>query len=305
MKLQVLLCLVQLTMSEEASKEGLCAPGACDLPASDAHAALQVKKVAESQGDPKKIYGTAIKRFHDGTSELDIVYEDGTWVKDETLVPVDTPALVQDLQGNEGLPWKIWKIKKVKEALEGRRRHPTSTTTTTTTTTTATTTTTTTSTDPCLFSSVPDCDSGDFTFAFENLNLTLNDGSLNDHPPGTVTGCISGLSCGNETAVATSVRVVSNTAGYGLVEYVGGDTFLAHYWNVSSSCELQEFVFVSITDGIPGLANESTLYFFKVPPGATVPTDGDTCVGLSASPLSVLSVCRCEAKLTFKYNDYQ
>ena len=110
MKLQVLLCLVQLTMSEEASKEGLCAPGACDLPASDAHAALQVKKVAESQGDPKKIYGTAIKRFHDGTSELDIVYEDGTWVKDETLVPVDTPALVQDLQGNEGLPWKIWKI---------------------------------------------------------------------------------------------------------------------------------------------------------------------------------------------------
>ena len=108
MTLRVLLCLVQLTMS--ASKEGLCASGACDLPASDAHAALQVKKVAESQGDPKKIFGKAILRFDDGTMEVDTVYEDGTWVKDETLVPDDTPALVQDLQGNEGLPWKIWKI---------------------------------------------------------------------------------------------------------------------------------------------------------------------------------------------------
>ncbi|CAL1150331.1 unnamed protein product [Cladocopium goreaui] len=85
MTLRVLLCLVQLTMS--ASKEGLCASGACDLPASDAHAALQVKKVAESQGDPKKIFGKAILRFDDGTMEVDTVYEDGTWVKDETLVP--------------------------------------------------------------------------------------------------------------------------------------------------------------------------------------------------------------------------
>lgn len=134
MKLQVLLCLVQLKMS--ASKEGLCVSGACDLPASDAHAALQVKKVAESQGDPKKIFGKAALRLDDGTVELETVYEDGTWVKDETLVPDDTPALVQDLQGNEGLQWKIWKIKKIKEALD-RRRHP--------------------DPDPCLLLSVPDC----------------------------------------------------------------------------------------------------------------------------------------------------
>lgn len=300
MKLQVLLCLVQLTMSEEASKEGLCAPGACDLPASDAHAALQVKKVAESQGDPKKIYGTAIKRFHDGTSELDIVYEDGTWVKDETLVPVDTPALVQDLQGNEGLPWKIWKIKKVKEALEGRRRHPTSTTTTTTTTTTATTTTTT-STDPCLFSSVPDCPSGDFTFAFENLNETIN-----GNAPGNVTGCISGLSCGNQTAVATSVRVVNNTAGYGFGEYVGGFNFgREQRWNVSSSCEIQDFLFLSETQGRPGLAN-GALFLLELPPGASAfgLVDSDQCAGMSPFPdRSVLAPCQCAAKLTFKYND--
>ena len=74
--------------------------------------------------------------FNNGTMEVDTIYEDGTWVRDDTLVPNNTPELLQDLQGNEGLPWKIWKIKKIKEALD-RRRHP--------------------DPDPCLLPSVPDC----------------------------------------------------------------------------------------------------------------------------------------------------
>ena len=125
MKPQVLLCLLHLAMPEEASKEGLCASGACDLSqAADECAALQVKNVAESQADPKKRV-------------------------DDILLPNITTDFLQDgkdLQGNEGIPFKIWKIKKIKEALEGRRRHPTSTTTTTTTTTATTTTTTSTTT---------------------------------------------------------------------------------------------------------------------------------------------------------------
>ena len=91
--LRVLLCLLRLAMPEEASKEGLCASGACDLPqAADEFAALQVKKEAESQADPKKV--------------------------DDTLLPNITTDFLQDgkdLQGNEGIPFKIWKIKKIKK----------------------------------------------------------------------------------------------------------------------------------------------------------------------------------------------
>jgi len=117
-----------------------------------------------------------------------------------------------------------------------------------------------------------------------------------------VTGCISGLSCGNQTAVATSVRVVNNTAGYGLGEYVGGFSPVAHRWNVSSSCEIQEFIFGSIAEGIPGLANECGLYLVQIPP--TDPADSDQCAGLSTLESGVVeAVCRCEAKLTFKYSD--
>ena len=92
--LRVLLCLPHLAMPEEASKEGLCASGACDLPqAPDEFAAIQVKKVAESQADPKKR------------------------VMDDTLLvlPNITTDFLQDgkdLQGNEGIPFKIWKINK-------------------------------------------------------------------------------------------------------------------------------------------------------------------------------------------------
>ena len=122
-------------MSEEACKED-CVRLESGAQASDAFAALQVKKIAKSQGDPKKTIGQAMMTFDNGTMEVDTIYEDGTWVRDDTLVPNNTPELLQDLQGNERLPWKIWKIKKIKEALD-RRRHP--------------------DPDPCLLPSVPDC----------------------------------------------------------------------------------------------------------------------------------------------------
>ena len=271
MKPQVLLCLLHLAMPEEASKEGLCASGACDLSqAADECAALQVKNVAESQADPKKRV-------------------------DDTLLPNITTDFLQDgkdLQGNEGIPFKIWKIKKIKEALEGSRRHPTTTststttsTTTATTTTTTTTTTTATTTTTSITSTMPHCSSGDFTFAFENLDQTDNGNS-----PGRVTGCIGGLSpCGvfNE---ATSVYVVSNTAGYGLGEYVGNTTG-QNQWTVSNSCEIDEFSFFNLGEDAP--ANGS-VRLWGIP--------GSRCAGLSTFSDFVVADCSREVKFTFKYN---
>ena len=78
---------------------------------------------------------------------------------------------------------------------------------------------------------MPNCPGGNFTFAFENLNETGNGNS-----PGRVTGCIGGLSpcSANRFGVATSVRVVSNTAGYGLGEYVGSTRTLINQWIVNA-----------------------------------------------------------------------
>mmetsp|Transcript_22522 Transcript_22522/g.49309 ORF Transcript_22522/g.49309 Transcript_22522/m.49309 type:complete len:240 (-) Transcript_22522:52-771(-) len=235
--LRVLLCLLHLAMASKAADE--CA-------------ALQVKNVAESQADPKKRV-------------------------DDTLLPNITTDFLQDgkdLQGNEGIPFKIWKIKKIKEALEGRR-HPAGTTTTTSTTT-----------DLCLLSSIPDCPSGDFTFAFENLNETENGNS-----PGRVTGCISGLSCGDtDFQAATSVRVVSNTAGYGLGEYFTAGR--VNRWNVSDTCEIGNLDFRG--DG-PASGSIRLRAFGR----------GDLCDGRCAALStfsSILFFCVKEVKLTFKYN---
>ena len=113
-------------------------------------------------------------------------------------------------EGNAFDPWKIWKIKKIKEALDRRRRHPTTTTTT-----------------------APPCASGEFFFSFPNLPAL-------DPAEGLVTGCIAGLSCGNETAVATVVRVLTNEAGFGLGEYFssGRSDGRSDTWNVSTECEI-------------------------------------------------------------------
>ena len=218
--------------------------------AADECAALQVKNMAESQADPKKRV-------------------------DDTLLPNITTDFLQDgkdLQGNEGIPFKIWKIKKIKEALEGRR-HPAGTTTTTSTTT-----------DLCFLSSMPDCPSGNFTFAFENLRRPENGNS-----PGRVTGCISGLSCGDtDFQAATSVRVVSNTAGYGLGEYFTAGRL--NKWNVSDTCEIGNFDFRG-----DGPADGSIRLR-----GFDAGTCG-RCAALSKFS-SIITPCNIEVKLTFKYN---
>ena len=57
-------------MSEEACKED-CVRLESGAQASDAFAALQVKKIAKSQGDPKKTIGQAMMTFDNGTMEVD------------------------------------------------------------------------------------------------------------------------------------------------------------------------------------------------------------------------------------------
>ena len=143
--------------------------------------------------------------------------------------------------------------------------------------------------------------SGNFTFAFENLNETINGNS-----PGTVTGCISGLLCGDPNGVATSVRVVSNTAGYGLGEYVtysprpyASFLTISNEWNVSATCEIERSLFTANTLGRPGLADGS-LTLKKGIRALSGPSE--KCAGLSTFDNGVRSICKCETKLTFKYN---
>ena len=119
-----------------------------------------------------------------------------------------------DGEGNAFDPLKIWKIKKIKEALDRRRRHPTTTT------------------------AAPSCASGEFSFSFRNFPFA-------DPAEGLVTGCIAGLSCGNETAAATAVRVITNEAGFGLGEYEAPlieegqlNGTVINSWNVSAACEI-------------------------------------------------------------------
>ena len=101
MPMKALLCLLHLFAMAE---EGWRASGACDSPqASDAFASIQVKKAAESHGDPKKIMGGDARRYENGTVEVDIVYEDGTVEVAQvyvngTLVVDNAPALLQDLE---------------------------------------------------------------------------------------------------------------------------------------------------------------------------------------------------------------
>ena len=63
----------------------------------------QVKKVADSQGDPKKIIREDLRTYENGTIEVDMVYGDGTVEVAQiyvngTLVVDNAPALLQDLE---------------------------------------------------------------------------------------------------------------------------------------------------------------------------------------------------------------
>ena len=192
-----------------------CVSETCGLPpqaaeASDAFASIQVMGKQTTEND-KVVVEQFYKLNEDGTTTIIFKYEDGT----EEVFDVPDPnsqGLLQEQSSQEGFPWKkIWKIKKIKEALEHRRQHPSSS-----------------------------CTSGDFNFTFPNS-------MLNDPAGGLVTGCISGLSCNNETAQATSVRVLTNEAGFGLGEYISDDQIvLSNNFNVSAECEiLKPSVFLS------------------------------------------------------------
>jgi len=189
----------------------------CGLPpqpaeTSDAFASIQVigKQTTEQELDDKVVVEHIYKLNEDGTVTIIFKYEDGTEEVFDVLDP-HSPGLLQEQRSQEGFPWKkIWKIKKIKEALDRRRQDPSTTTTT----------------------STSSCTSGDFSFSFLNA-------AANDPAEGIVTGCISGLSCNNESAEATSVQVLTNEAGFGLGEYISADQNVAtNTFNVNAGCEI-------------------------------------------------------------------
>jgi hypothetical protein len=108
-----------------------------------------------------------------------------------------------------------------------------------------------------------------FGFSFENA---LNYG-------GSVTGVIRGLEEGS--GAATSVEVLSNTAGYGLGEYVGSPT--DNSWTVLGG-NLVAFNFLSFgVNNTPPAATNATLFFDSSElDGASIRA------GISTSPSSVI-----------------
>ena len=89
----------------------------------------------------------------------------------------------------------------------------------------------------------------DFGFSFQN--------ALNDSENGTVTGVIRGLEEG--TGAATSVEVFSNTAGYGIGEYVGSPA--SNVWTVLNG-NIVTFDFLSFGEfNTSPAVTDSTLFF--------------------------------------------
>jgi hypothetical protein len=108
----------------------------------------------------------------------------------------------------------------------------------------------------------------DFGFSFEN--------ALNG--AGSVTGVIRGLEEG--TGAATSVEVLSNTAGFGLGEYVGSPS--NNSWTVLSG-NLVAFNFLSFgVNNTPPAATNATLFF-----NSSEVIGASFRAGISTSPYSV------------------
>lgn len=111
----------------------------------------------------------------------------------------------------------------------------------------------------------------DFGFSFQN--------SLNASEDETVTGVIRGLEEG--TGAATSVEVLSNTAGYGIGEYVGNPE-TNNFWTVLSG-NLVAFNFISFgVTNTPPAVTDATLFFAldKFSPNLIL-------AGISSSPSSI------------------
>jgi hypothetical protein len=115
-----------------------------------------------------------------------------------------------------------------------------------------------------------------FNFSFTN---TANGG-------GAVTGLVQGLT-DNATSAATSVQVLSNTAGFGLGEYIGNP--LSNSWTVSGGT-IQSYNFSSVgsSNFLPAVT-DSSLGFFTLPSGKLA--------GLTNDPDRSLS--RLDTRLTF------
>lgn len=229
-------------------------PGTAE--ASDAFASIQVmgKQTTEKELDDKVVVQHIYKLNEDGTVTIIFKYEDGT---EEVFDVLPSSAGLLQEQSQEGFPWKIWKIKKIKEALERRRQHP-----------------------PSPSPLLPCNTSGDFNFSF-----LVN---TSDPAEGLITGCISGLSCNNETAVATSVRVLTNDAGVGLGEYISaGQNNFENSFNVTASCEIVRYtMFASI-------GSSFSLAFDSIATPATL-----LCAGLTSGPVANAF---CNDQVKFQY----
>ena len=115
------------------------------------------------------------------------------------------------------------------------------------------------------------------------LFLFSND-VINDPAEGQVTGCISGLSCNTTLSEATSVRVLTNEAGFGLGEYVVPGLELFNSWSVSAGCEVEPFSLFLSSDGNTSFG----VAFFSA----------DACIGLTNSSILIAG---CTGQPKFEY----
>lgn len=110
----------------------------------------------------------------------------------------------------------------------------------------------------------------DFSFSFEN--------ALNGN--GTVTGLIRGLEEG--TGAATSVEVLSNTAGFGIGEYVQVGSLFDNSWTVLDG-NLVAFDFISFgVLNTPPAVTDATLFF-----DSSELLGASFRAGISSSPYSI------------------
>eukprot|EP00435_Cladocopium_sp_Y103_P027057 s1024_g6.t1 len=214
-----------------------CVSESCGLPpvqaeASDAFASIQV--IRKPAAENQFDNNGAIYRFNlTEDGGMAILREYENGTEEVVDVDPNAPGLLQGQSQERGLP-KIWKIKKIKEALERRRQHP-------------------------------PCPRGDFFFSFPNAAFL-------DPNQGLVTGCMSGIACNNERAEATSIRVLTNEAGFGLGEYVPGLLLFRQKWNVTAGCEIVP-VSSTLSVGPAGLPDNGLSLGFV---GSDIP-----CAGLS------------------------
>jgi hypothetical protein len=116
------------------------------------------------------------------------------------------------------------------------------------------------------------------------MALSFNFSFINEsHGGGTVTGIVEGLT-DNTTSAATSIRVLSNTAGFGIGEYVGNPS--ANSWTVlDGGIQAYRFLSFGSRNFLPAVTDSSLIF------------DSPAAAGLSNNPNSVTA--NSLASLTF------